>query len=665
MPADGSTIGVPPAALREVRFRRLLEGLPQLIWAYRGNGECTLASRRCRDYALAGADAERIVGWLALVHADDRVQAEADWLASLRGGMDLHTEVRLRRHDGVYRWFELRAVPLAHDAVQLADLCERSDGAGAPSARLDEWVLTGTDIHDARELRQESERVLVVSQAQLDSALEAAQMGAWVVDTEQNTVWGNESQRALWQLSDDVPSWYSIDLARTRIHPDDVERVDREMARAYATGERLEMEFRLRLPNGVVRWIAMRSRAELDAHGKPRRIAGINLDVTQQRLVAEATLRSQKLESLGTLAGGIAHDFNNVLFAIEGNAELALDLLDPKSAVHPYLEQIAGASRRATELVAQILAFSRPHDQKLEVGRLEQPVQEAVRMMRATIPAMISIECQLDPRTPAVLADSSRLVQVIVNLFTNAVHAIGKGNAGLIEVSVAPLSVNDDPDAKTVRVPRGEYAVLSVSDNGCGMDEQTLTRIFDPFFTTKPPGEGTGLGLSVAHGIVQALGGLITVYSQVGKGTSFRLYFPATRREPVSERPPRAAAPRGRGQRILFVDDEPTLVQLAKGLLTALGYQPVAFTDAHQALLAFEREPQAFCAAVTDLSMPNMSGFELSRALLSLRSDLPILLMSGYVGPEERTLAGQIGVRELVLKPVTMDQLAQLLARLC
>jgi CheY-like chemotaxis protein len=213
-------------------------------------------------------------------------------------------------------------------------------------------------------------------------------------------------------------------------------------------------------------------------------------------------------------------------------------------------------------------------------------------------------------------------------------------------------------------VPNGRYAVLSASDNGCGMDERTQARIFDPFFTTKAPGEGTGLGLSMAHGVVTALGGAITVYSKVGKGSTFRLYFPASDEQPSEPRRP-SARRLGQGQQVLLVDDEPMIMELGREMLESLGYRATSFERARDALAAFRRDPMRYAAAVTDLSMPTMSGFDLARELLAIRPDLPILLMSGYIGPDERAAAARIGVREMVLKPVSMERLSELLAELC
>ncbi|HEX6242563.1 MAG TPA: ATP-binding protein, partial [Polyangiales bacterium] len=389
-------------------------------------------------------------------------------------------------------------------------------------------------------------------------------------------------------------------------------------------------------------------------------------DVTE-RIRAEEALRESeaklrqvhKMEAVGRLAGGIAHDFNNVLFAIQGNAGLALDALSPEHPARVFLDAIDKASTRASELVGQILAFSRPEDQKLRVTQPEAAVQEAINLVRATTPTRIALEYCAEPDTPSIFADSARLVQVVVNLCTNAAHAIGKERTGLIEVRLSKLTVTDAPGIGNERIAPGTYAVLAVSDNGCGMDEATLGRIFDPFFTTKPPGEGSGLGLSVVHGIVRGLGGVISVYSQVGKGSLFRLHFPASpggRPQSVRPEPPRRL---GKGQQVLYVDDEEALVQLGRGLLQALGYVPRAYRSAQQALAAFREDPGAFSAAVTDLTMPDMSGFDLARALLQLRPDLPILLFSGLVGPDERLRAQQLGIRELALKPVSMHELGE------
>jgi signal transduction histidine kinase len=265
------------------------------------------------------------------------------------------------------------------------------------------------------------------------------------------------------------------------------------------------------------------------------------------------------MEALGTLAGGVAHDFNNILMAISGNAELAMTELPADHPVRPNLDRIDKASTRASHLVRQILTFSRQQPPARAVIPLAREVEEAVKLLQATLPARIEIRSEYLPDVPPVSADPTQVHQILMNLGTNSAHAIGE-SSGIIELRLEGVDISGDWSEVTGGLPPGRYARLSVRDNGCGMDKATLARAFEPFFTTKGVGKGTGLGLSVVHGIMKNHGGAVTVYSEVGKGTAFRLYFPAAERVLESaEAPPRLGrqqAPPGSGERILYVDDE-------------------------------------------------------------------------------------------------------------
>ena len=400
-----------------------------------------------------------------------------------------------------------------------------------------------------------------------------------------------------------------------------------------------------------------------DAQGKPTRILEINADLTDLKRAQTSQMRSQKLESLGTLAGGVAHDFNNILLAINGNTSIAAQDLPADHPVQRNLSEVAKAGARAADLVRRILAFSRPHEQKREPQSVQPIVEEALRLVRATLPATTQIETSFQSGLPAVALDATQIHQVIVNLATNASHAIGD-RTGTISVRLSYRDVNADDCSGNSDLRVGPYVVLTVTDDGCGMDRATLERIFDPFFTTKPVGQGTGLGLSVVHGIISSYGGAITAYSEPGKGTSFALYFPALD-SPASETPsaavPTPAMSRSH-EHILYVDDEEGLVALGTILLQRLGYQVTGYIDACAALDDFRARPDFFAAVVTDLSMPRISGFDLARQFLAIRPDLPILMTSGFVRPEDQKAAEDLGIRRIILKPSTLDQLAEALA---
>jgi PAS domain S-box-containing protein len=443
-------------------------------------------------------------------------------------------------------------------------------------------------------------------------------------------------------------------------HPDDLKFIHETVRRTLENpGKPVPVLWRRRHKDG--RWLWLEGTATNLLHDPAVRGIVTNYrDVTVRRRAEEAQIRSQKMEALGTLAGGIAHDFNNILLAITGNVKLAREDLPADHEIQSSLTEIAKASHRATELVRRILEFSRQQESQREIIELQPVVQEALKLLRSTLPAMIEIKATLAPDIPPVLADSTQIHQIMLNLITNAAHATGN-DGGMIEVTVDAVTVRDE---LATALREGQYARITVSDDGCGMDKNTLERIFDPFFTTKPVGQGTGLGLSVVDGIVKNHDGTITVYSQLDKGTTFRVYLPAaTGAVPAPEiKSPDAA--RGSGERVLYIDDDEAIVFLTTRILERLGYSVTGFTDPEQALARFRANPADFDIVVTDLSMPNMSGLDLTQALHQARPDIQILMTSGYVRPEDRDRARDHGVRELVLKPNSVEELGHALDRL-
>jgi PAS domain S-box-containing protein len=385
-------------------------------------------------------------------------------------------------------------------------------------------------------------------------------------------------------------------------------------------------------------------------------------DITERKRTEEALVRSQKMEALGTLAGGIAHDFNNLLLAIGGNTKLAAEDLDPAHPAQQSLAQIAKASHRATDLVGRILAFSRQQEPRRENIELQPIVDDALQLLRATLPAMIAINATHQTDVPAVYADSSQIHQVIMNLMTNAAHAIGNG-PGAVDVVVDAVTIQSElPIVRELRP--GRYAHIAISDDGCGMNSETIARVFDPFFTTKGAGQGTGLGLSVVHGIVKSHDGAITVYSQLGKGSSFHIYLPAAIGAARLSNEPQAATQRGRGERVLYIDDDSAIVFLTGRILERLGYRVTGCDNPTDGMRAFREAPGSFDVVVTDLSMPGMSGFDIARELRLIRSDVPILMTSGYVRPEDRETARSLGILDLILKPNSVQELGASLDRL-
>jgi len=383
-----------------------------------------------------------------------------------------------------------------------------------------------------------------------------------------------------------------------------------------------------------------------------------------QRGLAEQLRQAQKMEAIGVLAGGVAHDFNNVLAGILGNVALALQDLNAQHAATPYLQQIQRGGRRGRELVQQILSFARRQPPALVFCGLNGLVEDSVALLRSTLPVGARLQLDLQANELGISADATQIAQVVMNLCTNAFQALGD-SPGVITIGTAALS-SAEATARQPQLTPGRYAHLWVSDSGHGMDAETLARVFEPFFTTKPTGQGTGLGLSVVHGIIGAHGGGIEVESTVGRGSAFHVYLPL-----CAGLPPSLAAdaesqttPCGQGQRVLYVDDDEVMVLMIDRLLQRLGYRARVLDGPHAALAAMRADPQAFDIVVTDFDMPQMSGLHLARELLALRPDLPIIISSGNVTEAMRSEAAQVGVRALVQKQHTVEELGGLLAAL-
>jgi len=383
-------------------------------------------------------------------------------------------------------------------------------------------------------------------------------------------------------------------------------------------------------------------------------------DVTHE-LKLEAQFReAQKMEAMGTLAGGIAHDFNNILTAIFGYASLLQLEAGKTPESGEMVDEILRAASRAKDLVQQILTFSRHHEQKREVIRLGSVIKEATKFLRASLPANLEIEMNLSAEAPAVLADPTQIYQVVMNLATNALHAM-EGQRGRLTIELQAFTPDAQFLASHPKLPARSYTRLIIADTGHGMDATTLQRIFEPFFTTKPVGKGTGLGLAVVHGIVQSHDGLITVQSQPGQGTSFHLYFPAQSVPEAAASISFSDAPIGSGESILVVDDEVVITSMLQRLLKALNYQGTVCNHPAEALRLLQEPSRTFDLVLTDLTMPEMNGLELARKIRLLRPQLPIILASGYTGSLTQANIHDAGICHVLAKPVALKEMARAL----
>ncbi|MCF6188806.1 MAG: response regulator, partial [Desulfobulbaceae bacterium] len=403
-----------------------------------------------------------------------------------------------------------------------------------------------------------------------------------------------------------------------------------------------------------------------DEQGKLEYIAHVAKDITQQKQLEAELFQAHKLEAVGTLAGGIAHDFNNILSAIIGYAEFIQMEVPPESQSGKDVRVLIEATRRATDLVKQILTFSHKSGTKKHPLRPYLIVREALKMIRATMPTSIAIEKHIDPDCGTILVNPTQLHQIIVNLCTNARQAMAD-EKGFLHVDLYSRELSDLALPPGHEGAGGRFVVLAVSDTGCGMDTETLNHIFEPYFTTKDKGKGTGLGLSVVHGIVQECRGFLEVESQVGRGSTLTVYLPAIDELPETE--PVQEVVQGQADlveevRVLVVDDEPQLVRIQEERLKSRGYLVTALTDSQEALSLFREQPDRFDLLLTDQTMPVLTGADLARAVLELNPDLPIILCTGYSDtlPEKKALA--LGIKKYFTKPVSEAELLDAIRRL-
>ena len=380
---------------------------------------------------------------------------------------------------------------------------------------------------------------------------------------------------------------------------------------------------------------------------------------SEEKEKLETQLRqSQKMEAIGTLAGGIAHDFNNILAAIMGYSELVLDGLPPDSESAQNLETVITAANRAKDLTYQILSFSRQTEHRKVSLDLEPLIKEILKMLRATLPSTIEIKQNVPAGTGKVMADPVQIHQILMNLCTNAAQAMEE-SGGVLSIALDVVDFDDLAAKRYLDLAPGQYQRLIVGDTGVGMDKEVLERIFEPFYSTKEVGKGTGMGLSVVHGIVKNYGGEITVYSEPGQGSTFNVHLPLAEGE-QKKKPPLSAGELPRGsENILFVDDEPPLVDIGKKTLSRLGYQVQGFTSAQEALEAFKDAPEDFNLLITDYTMPKMTGVQLTNEILAIKPDLPIIMCTGFSERLNSIMAQELGVARLVMKPFMPGEIAR------
>jgi PAS domain S-box-containing protein len=429
----------------------------------------------------------------------------------------------------------------------------------------------------------------------------------------------------------------------------------------------MTVETNLLTKDGREIWVRNYGKAVSDDNGEILYIDGIIEDITTQNQITEERKKleeqlrqAQKMEAIGNLAGGIAHDFNNILGVIIGYSEMTLENIDKSDSNRSNMEKVMVACQRAREMVKHILAFSRKTGKERKSVYLSEIVNESLKLLRSALPSTIEIRQHFPSESGSILANWTEIHQVIMNLCTNAAHAM-RDKGGILNIQLREIKL--DPQSVFLKdLQPGTYQQLTISDTGHGMTPEIMNRIFEPYFTTKTKSEGTGMGLAVAHGIIKSHGGEITVYSELGKGTTFHIYLPVTEIKKISE-VEKIEEVQGGDEYILFVDDEETLVELAQQMLESLGYTVAARTSSIEALEAFRNHPDRFALVITDQTMPNMTGLQLSNRLREIRPDIPIILCTGFSENANEEVVKTHQINAFIMKPLLKKDIARLIRR--
>ncbi len=604
---------------------------------------------RMLGYDLTEIDGS-LDGWRKLVHPDDVAASELSASEHFaQRASHYQAEYRMRTKSGSWHWILDRGKVVTR----------------APDGRPLRMVGTHTDISDRKHLEQRLRR----SDELADHVSRLARIGGWEIDLRTMKVtWTSEVHR-IHEVSEDYrPTiddvrWLLPDGFFEALGKDDpagqLDLFDRELPLVTVKGRHI--------------WVRVLGRTEIHG-GRPLRVYGALQDISAQhqsetdRRQLELQLfpfQAQKMETLGTLVGGIAHDFNNLLTGILGYQELAADSISADHPARACLTEAQNASLRARNLVEQILTFSR-QSSPTEYGAtdLSVVIEEARRFLRATLPANIEIEAAVDPECNHALADATQIHQVMLNLGSNAAFAMAHCG-GMLRISLKPWEVDANQSIHLANIRPGRYVRLSLSDTGHGMDEATQQRIFEPFFTTKNSHEGTGLGLAVVHGIVNAHRGAISVESQVGVGTTFHVYLPSGPVEASPDGEKYNPAPHGTGELVCIVDDEGIVGRYTKSAIEKLGYKTVAFASAEECLAAWHgnvRLPHSR-VLITDQAMPGLPGTKLVMVMRKLIPNLPVVIMSGYFSKVSAGELEELKPVVLLSKPFTTEQLGHAIHR--
>ena len=518
------------------------------------------------------------------------------------------------------------------------------------------------DITDQKQAEADRNRL----QTQLANAVDIAHLGHWEYDVVNDRFTFNDQFYKIFHTTAGQVGGYTMtaaEYAQRFVHPDDRHLVAEAVRNAIRTTDpkyRGRLEHRMIYADGSTGHISVLFFLVQDAGGRTIKTYGVNQDISERKRIEERLQQAQKMEAIGSLAGGIAHDFNNLLFPIVGMAEMLLEDLAPESPGHGYVQEIYMAGQRASELVKQILAFSRRSEHQMIPVRLQQILREVLKLSRASIPSNIEIAHKVKDDCGMVFADPTQVHQVAMNLITNAYHAVeASGGRIALTLDETVLGVDDLPGSPLVP---GRYARLSVSDTGCGIAPEIMDKIFEPYFTTKEQGKGTGLGLALVYGIVKEHKGDIKVHSERGRGTTFDIHLPLMGKAEAPLASEIEIHNTG-DERVLLVDDEEAIAKLVCLMLERLGYRVTSRTGSLEALAEFKTDPKRFDLVITDMTMPQMTGDRLAREMIAIRADVPIIICTGFSERIDRESAQAMGIKGFLMKPVVRSEMARMVRK--
>ena len=534
--------------------------------------------------------------------------------------------------------------------------------------RTIEVLLTNKQLKQEILERKKAELAILESEKKVRNIIEKSRDGIILVDENgsiiqwnsgQETIYGTKRAMVVGKKIWDVQFQHEPKAQRNEENHKKIEKIWTDFYQTWVNPFKNDLHVtRIERPDGNLRDVQQLYFTIETDNGVM--MACTTRDITEKLLMEKQLTQTQKMEAMGILAGGIAHDFNNVLGGIIGYTDLALRRADNDSQLKKYLDQVLTASRRATDLVKQILTFSRSDDkEKKEPVQLSIIVKEALKLLRSTLPETIEIISKIEAKGCFILASPTQFHQVIMNLCTNAIHAM-KEQGGIMEVRLTEENIED---SVYKGIKPGPHVRLTVSDTGCGIKQELLDKIFDPFFTTKKPGEGTGMGLAVVHGIVEGHHGHISVFSKEGQGTTFSILIPIIVDVIHKQEKEERDIPRG-NERILLVEDDAYLAEAEKKMLEELGYKVTALTSSLEAFEIFQKLPDRFDIIIADYAMPKMTGLQMIRRIRSISPDIPVIICTGYSKVVQQQKIASLGIGEIIMKPIELGYIANSIRRL-